>query len=145
MKILVTGGAGYIGSHTCIELLGAGHEICIVDDLSNSNIEVIKRIKIISNKEFIFFETDIRNSKDLGIVFSKFKPDAVIHFAGLKSVEESVSSPLIYYNVNVSGSIALLEQMDLHNCKKNSIFIVCNSIPVKLVICLLTNITQPDL
>ncbi|HEV7813610.1 MAG TPA: UDP-glucose 4-epimerase GalE [Janthinobacterium sp.] len=111
MNILVTGGAGYIGSHTCIELLNAGHEVVVVDDLSNSNAGVIERIGQISGKPVSFIEADVRDRAAMKQVFSAQAIDAVIHFAGLKAVGESVAQPLRYYDVNVYGSIVLLETM----------------------------------
>ena len=116
MKVLVTGGAGYIGSHTCVELLVAGHDVCIIDDLSNSRIEVIDRIKRLSNKDLIFNKVDIRNCNSLEKILYNFKPDAVIHFAGLKAVTESVVDPIRYYDINVSGTISLLKAMNCINC-----------------------------
>jgi len=116
LKVLVTGGAGYIGSHTCVELLVAGHDVCIVDDLSNSRIEVIDRIKRLSDKDLIFNKVDIRNCNRLEKILYNFKPDAVIHFAGLKAVTESVVDPIRYYDVNVSGTISLLKAMNSINC-----------------------------
>ena len=89
MKVLVTGGVGYIGSHTSIELLAAGHEVCIVDDLSNGKIEVIERINRLSNQSLSFIKLDIRDRTSLERTLSKLQPDAVIHFAGLKAVAES--------------------------------------------------------
>ena len=118
MKILVTGGAGYIGSHTLIELLRADHEVYIVDNLSNSSEESLRRVKKITNKDFQFSPLDIRNFDDLNKVFIDFQPEAVIHFAGLKAVGESVEKPLLYYDNNVNGSIQLLAAMDENHCNK---------------------------
>lgn len=114
MRVLVTGGIGYIGSHTCIELLNAGHEVVVVDNLCNSKISVLDRIKQISGKQVIFYELDIRNKAALRAVFAAHKIDAVIHFAGLKSVGESVSMPLQYYDNNVYGTLVLAEIMAEH-------------------------------
>jgi UDP-glucose 4-epimerase len=116
MKILITGGAGYIGSHTCVELLEAGHDVFVIDNLSNGNISVFDRIRNITGCEIGFMKSDIRDSDKLDEVFSSFAPDAVIHFAGLKAVGESVSNPLLYYDVNVSGSVALLNAMTRNRC-----------------------------
>ena len=116
MKVLVTGGAGYIGSHTCIELLTAGHEVCVIDNLSNGHIEAIERVKRLSNKNLTFFKLDIRDSAALKLIFSEFNPESVIHFAGLKAVAESVLEPLNYYDVNVNGTTSLLNAMAVTNC-----------------------------
>jgi UDP-glucose 4-epimerase len=118
MKILVTGGAGYIGSHTCVELLNSGHQVVIVDDLSNSNVEVIDRIARISGKTAVFVETDVRDRAVMESVFEQHGIDAVIHFAGLKAVGESVAQPLRYYDVNVSGSLVLFETMAKFGVKR---------------------------
>jgi len=117
MTILVTGGAGYIGSHAAVELLGHGYEIVIVDNLSNSNIEAVNRIKELSGKEFAFYEMDLLNKGALEEVFNKHSFEAVIHFAGLKAVGESVAIPLKYYHNNITGTINLLETMAAHNVK----------------------------
>jgi len=119
--ILVTGGSGYIGSHTCLELLNEGHEIIVVDNLSNSKIESIKRVQTITGKEIIFYEADILDKEQLNRIFSQHKIDAVIHFAGLKAVGESVEKPLEYYHNNVSGTLSLCEVMKAHKVK-NIIF-----------------------
>lgn len=118
MKILVTGGAGYIGSHTCVELLNAGYEVVILDNFYNSSPEVLKRIKELSGKDFDFYECDIRDRKALDKVFAEHKIDAVIHFAGLKAVGESVVKPLEYYENNVGGTVNLCEAMRDAGCKK---------------------------
>ncbi|WP_426370432.1 UDP-glucose 4-epimerase GalE [Pseudocolwellia sp. HL-MZ7] len=115
MKILVTGGAGYIGSHTCIELLASGHEVVIVDNLSNSSEESMSRVEKISGKKMAFIHADIRDEAALDAAFSQHKVDAVIHFAGLKAVGESTEFPLKYYDNNVSGSCVLMQVMDKHN------------------------------
>ena len=116
--ILVTGGCGYIGSHTVIELLLEGYNVIIIDNLSNSNIEVLARIKLITDGlEPIFYEADINNILSMEYIFSQHKIDSVIHFAGFKAVGESVTKPLEYYHNNVTGSIALLNIMNLHNIK----------------------------
>ncbi len=113
-KILVTGGAGYIGSHTCVELLAAGHELVVVDNFSNSKPAVLDRVCKIAGRELAFHEADIRDRTALSSVFSRHRIDAVIHFAGLKAVGESVEQPLRYYDNNVSGSLALCETMAEH-------------------------------
>jgi len=110
-NILVTGGAGYIGSHTCIELLAAGYNLVVIDNFSNSKPAVLGRVEQISGREIPFMEVDIRDRGALRDVFRQHAIDAVIHFAGLKAVGESVSQPLRYYDNNISGSIALFEVM----------------------------------
>lgn len=118
MRILVTGGAGYIGSHTCVSLLDAGHEVAILDNLSNSRIEVIERIKVISKRTPAFYNVDVRDQVAVESIFDSFPPDAVIHFAGLKSVGESLQDPLRYYEWNVSGSVILFQAMKKKNVKR---------------------------
>jgi UDP-glucose 4-epimerase len=117
MKVLVTGGAGYIGSHTTVLLIEAGYEVVIFDNFSNSSRESIRRVENIVGKELILIEGDIRSREDLTKVFSMHNIDAVIHFAGLKAVGESVEQPLKYYDNNVNGSVVLSEVMAKHNCK----------------------------
>ena len=121
MKILVTGGAGYIGSHTCVELLTEGYDVVIVDNFYNSSEKVIGRINEITGKNVIFYKADIRNYDAMNSIFSKEKPDAVIHFAGLKSVGESVLKPLEYYENNICGTLNLCKVMRENACK-NIIF-----------------------
>jgi UDP-glucose 4-epimerase len=116
LKVLVTGGAGYIGSHTCVELLNAGHEVFVIDNLSNGHEIALERVRNITNCELQFMNADIRDSKALDKIFKTFEPEAVIHFAGLKAVGESVTDPLIYYDVNVGGSISLLSAMSRAGC-----------------------------
>lgn len=116
MAILVTGGAGYIGSHTCIELLNAGHDVVIYDSLVNSKIQVLDRIVTIAGKAPIFVHGDILDEVALSEVFARYSIDAVIHFAGLKAVGESSEIPLHYYQNNVSGSVVLFKTMAQHNC-----------------------------
>jgi UDP-glucose 4-epimerase len=111
MNILVTGGTGYIGSHACVALLAAGHSVTVVDNLSNSRSEVIDRIQQITSLRPGFFEGDVRDRDFLRQIFSTVAIDAVIHFAGLKAVGESVAQPLRYYDCNVGGAIALCEIM----------------------------------
>lgn len=117
MAILVTGGAGYIGSHTCVELLNAGKEIVIIDNFSNSKPESLKRVKEITGKEFSFYEVDLLDRQALTKVFAENEIDAVIHFAGLKAVGESVSIPLHYYNNNITGTLILCQVMQEFNVK----------------------------
>lgn len=118
MKVLVTGGAGYIGSHTCVELLDAGYELVIVDNFSNSKPEVLNRIKEITGKDFKFYEADLLDKDGLEVAFAENEIDAVIHFAGLKAVGESVQIPLRYYHNNITGTIILCELMEKYNVKK---------------------------
>lgn len=117
-KVLVTGGAGYIGSHTCIELAAAGYDLVVLDNLSNSSIESLKRVEQIAGVSIPFVEGDVRDQALLRRVFSEFDIGSVIHFAGLKAVGESVARPLRYYDNNVSGSVALLEVMAEYDCKR---------------------------
>jgi len=118
LEVLVTGGAGYIGSHTCVELLNNGHDVIIVDNLSNSKPEVINRIKELTGKDFKFYKADILNKKEIEQIFNENNIEAVIHFAGLKAVGESVELPLKYYYNNVTGTLVLCEVMQKHNVKK---------------------------
>lgn len=118
MSVLVTGGLGYIGSHTCVELMNAGQEIVVVDNLYNCKKSSYDRIKALTGKDFSFYECDIRNSKELSEVFEKENITSVIHFAGLKAVGESVRKPLEYFDNNVTGTLVLLDVMRKHNCKK---------------------------
>ena len=118
MKILVTGGAGYIGSHTLIELSSAGLDFIVYDNLSNSSKEALKRVEQIIGKSVEFIKGDIRDKKLLNEIFTKYNIDSIIHFAGLKAVGESVAKPLEYYDNNVGGTLTLLEVMKEHNCKK---------------------------
>jgi UDP-glucose 4-epimerase len=117
MKILVTGGMGYIGSHTVVELAQAGHDVVVVDNLSNADPSVRERVAKITGKSFEFVEADIRDRAAMEAAFSAHKVDAVIHFAGLKAVGESVAQPLRYYDNNVSGSVVLFETMAKFNVK----------------------------
>ena len=118
MSILVTGGAGYIGSHTCVELLNAGYEVIVIDNLCNSNQESLERVKRITNKQVKFYEFDIRDKKKLCEVFEKEHIDAVIHFAGLKAVGESVQKPLEYYSNNLESTLTLCSVMQKFDVKK---------------------------
>ena len=117
-KILVTGGAGFIGSHTCVELLENGYEIVILDNFSNSKPEALNRIKKRTGKDFDFIKGDILNKADLEKAFTENEIDAVIHFAGLKAVGESVRKPVEYYHNNITGTLMLIEVMREHGCKK---------------------------
>ena len=116
MRVLVTGGAGYIGSHTCVELLEAGHEVFVIDNLSNGHEIALDRVRGITNRDLQFMNADIRDAVALDKILNTFKPDSVIHFAGLKAVGESVANPLKYYDVNVRGSISLLAAMSKVKC-----------------------------
>ena len=118
MRVLVTGGAGYIGSHTCVELLNSGHEVCVIDNLCNGHEVALERVRGITNCELQFINSNIRDANALNKIFSTFKPEAVIHFAGLKAVGESVADPLLYYDVNVGGSVSLLAAMSKAGCDK---------------------------
>ena len=118
MSILVTGGAGYIGSHTVVELLNAGREVVIIDNFSNSKKEVLEKIKEITKKDFKFYEINYLDREALEKVFKENKIEAVLNFAGYKAVGESVKKPLEYYENNVSGAIVLLETMKKYNVKK---------------------------
>ncbi len=115
--ILVTGGAGYIGSHTCVELVKAGYGVVIVDNLSNSKYEAVRRVEKIVGKPLKFYEKDILDGAALDEIFTENEIDAVINFAGLKAVGESVQKPLEYYHNNITGMLVLLEAMRRHDCK----------------------------
>lgn len=115
--ILVTGGAGYIGSHACVELLEAGHEVIVVDNLSNSKLESLNRVKQISGRSVIFYNCDIRDKPALSTIFAKHSIAAVLHFAGLKAVGESCQQPLLYYQNNVYGALVLAQVMAQANVK----------------------------
>lgn len=118
MAVLVTGGAGYIGSHTCVELLNAGKDVVIVDNFYNCKKSSLDRIRALVNKDFKFYECDIRDKEGLDEIFKKEKIDSVIHFAGLKAVGESVHKPLEYFDNNVTGTLILLDVMRNNGCKK---------------------------
>ena len=117
MRVLITGGAGYIGTHTMLEVLGTGHEVCVIDNFSNSAPEALERVKTLSNRNFTFHNADLRDRDTLTQHLKDFKPDAVIHFAGLKAVGESVEMPLEYYENNVQGTINLLQAMKAADCQ----------------------------
>ncbi len=117
MKVLVTGGVGYIGSHTCIELLKAGYEVVVVDNLCNSSLEALKRVEKLANTNIPFYKVDVRDKVALTRVFEKHAIDGVIHFAGLKAVGESVEKPIEYYDTNVGGTFILAEVMRDFSCK----------------------------
>jgi UDP-glucose 4-epimerase len=118
MRILVTGGAGYIGSHTLIELLAAGHEAHVVDSFANSSPEALARARQLANRDFGVTEADIRDGAAMADVARDFAPEAVIHFAGLKAVGESVAQPLRYFDVNVGGTVALLQALEGTGCRR---------------------------
>lgn len=121
MAILVTGGAGYIGSHTVVELQNAGYEVVVLDNLSNSSEKSLKRVEAITGKKVPFYKADILDREALEDIFSKEKLDSCIHFAGLKAVGESVSKPWEYYENNIAGTLTLVDVMRKHGCK-NIIF-----------------------
>ena len=118
MTMLITGGAGYIGSHTCVQLLQAGYRIVVVDNLCNSNIEAIRRVKRITGKDFRFYQEDLRSTDALDKIFRENEIDSVIHFAGLKAVGESVEQPLKYYENNLICTLALLRAMEKYKVKR---------------------------
>lgn len=149
MVILVTGGAGYIGSHTIVDLINNGDDVIIIDNLVNSSKEAISRIEKIVGKELTFYEQDVRNEQALKEVFSKHQIDGVIHFAGLKAVGESVKVPLKYYNNNLISTISLLEVMESRNVKQlvfsSSATVYGNptSVPIKESAPLPAKVTNP--
>lgn len=118
MKILVTGGAGYIGSHTCVELLERGYEVVVLDNYYNSCAVSVERVEKITGKKIALYEGDVRDRAMLDKIFTEHKIDCVIHFAGLKAVGESCAKPIMYYDNNIGGTLALVEVMQKHNCKK---------------------------
>lgn len=118
MNVLVTGGAGYIGSHTCVQLLEAGYEVAVLDNLSNSCREAVDRVSELSGKRFAFYEADLLDYEAVDNIFAQNKFDAVIHFAGLKAVGESVAQPLRYYHNNLTGTLNLCRVMQAHGVKK---------------------------
>lgn len=117
MKIILTGGAGFIGSHTAVEVLGADHNIVIVDDLSNSSVDVVDKITEITNKDVKFYKGDVSDKELMNRVFENEGIDCVVHFAGYKAVGESVEKPLEYYRNNLDTTLTLLEVMKEHGCK----------------------------
>src|SRR6185295_6047322 len=117
MKILVTGGAGYIGSHTCLELLQAGHPVVVVDNLSNSSKESLNRVQALAGKPLQLLPVDLLDTAALDKAFARDPIDAVIHFAGLKAVGESVTQPLRYYHNNITGTLVLCELMRKHRVR----------------------------
>ena len=121
MRVLVTGGAGYIGSHTLVELLGQAHEACVLDNYDNASPEVLTRVRQLTNGVLVDHVGDVRDGSKLDEVMAAFKPDVVIHFAGLKAVGESMTNPVAYYDVNVHGTLQLLAAMDRHRVR-NIIF-----------------------
>ena len=121
MNVLVTGGAGYIGSHTCVELLEAGHQVIVLDNLYNASEEALNRVREITGKPVKFYKGDIADAPLLEKIFEEDKPDVCIHFAGLKAVGESVEKPLEYYQNNIAGTLNLLLVMRKYNMK-NMIF-----------------------
>lgn len=137
MSILVTGGAGYIGSHTCVELLNAGEEIVVLDNFINSKPEALKRIRSITGRDFKFYEVDLLDRAGVERVFAENEIEAVIHFAGLKAVGESCRIPLAYYHNNITGTLVLCEVMAAHGCKKMvfsssaTVYGMHNSVPFK--------------
>ena len=118
MTILVTGGTGYIGSHTCVELINAGYDVVIIDNLSNSKKEVVSYIEKITNKKIKFYENDVCDKEALKVIFKENKIDAIIHFAGFKAVGESVSKPIMYYRNNLDSTLSLIEVAEEFNVKK---------------------------
>lgn len=136
-KILVTGGAGYIGSHTCIELINAGYEVVVVDNLCNSSLESLKRVESLVDRNIPFHQVDIRDKAALTKIFEQYSINGVIHFAGLKAVGESVLRPIEYFKTNVSGTIILAEVMREFDCKtmifssSATVYGEPNTIPIK--------------
>jgi len=136
MKILVTGGSGYIGSHACVELLEQGYEVVIVDNLSNSKLESVKRIEKITSKSLEFIQADLQDYKTLRKIFSKFKFDAVLHFAGFKSVPESIENPVRYYINNLDSSFSLCKVMSEFKVRRlvfsssSTVYGIPSSVPV---------------
>jgi UDP-glucose 4-epimerase len=118
VRILITGGAGYIGSHTLVEILNAGHEACVIDNLCNASEEALHRVKLLTNRDFGFVRADIRDPEAMASVIDDFAPEAVIHFAALKAVGKSVADPLPYFDNNVYGTIVLLNALKSSHCRR---------------------------
>ena len=118
MSILITGGAGYIGSHTCVEMLNSGYDVVVIDNLDNSNSESLKRVANITGKKVTFYKNDVQDRKALTKIFKKHNIEAVIHFAGLKAVGESVKKPIMYYSNNLESTLTLIKVMTEFNVKK---------------------------
>ena len=116
MKVLVTGGLGFIGSHAVVELLDDNYDVVVIDNLSNSSLDVIDKIKKITGKDFIFYQDDVCDEAALEKIFSEHKIDAVIHFAGYKAVGESVREPIMYYENNLVSTLHLCKKMIEHDC-----------------------------
>lgn len=137
MTILVTGGAGYIGTHTCVELLNAGYDVVVVDNFENSRPEAVRRVNEITGRRVKLYEMDIRDGDSLTKLFEENDIRAVVHFAGLKAVSESISKPISYYQVNVAGTLSLIEAMERHNVRKlvfsstANVYGVPKTVPVK--------------
>ncbi|MDY3244257.1 MAG: UDP-glucose 4-epimerase GalE [Candidatus Limiplasma sp.] len=137
MKILLTGGAGFIGSHTCVELVSAGHEPVIVDNLYNASPKVLERLKVITGREIPFYEADVSDEKAMNAIFEKERFDAVIHFAGYKAVGESVSKPLEYYRNNLDTTLTLCECMRRYGVKRivfsssATVYGLCDEVPFR--------------
>ena len=125
MKILVTGGAGYIGSHTCVELLNQGHEVVVLDNLVNASAKALDRVRNITGKDLAFFQTDLLDEAGTQAVFTAHEDiEAVIHFAGLKAVGESVAQPLRYYHNNITGTLNLIAAMEKIRGHSHCIFVI---------------------
>jgi UDP-glucose 4-epimerase len=118
MRVFLTGGAGYIGSHTLLEVLSQAHEVCVYDDYSNSSPEALKRVEQLTNRKFRKVTGDVLDQTSLAAALTEFNPDVVVHFAGKKAVGESVEKPLMYYENNVVGTLSLLRAMDAANCNR---------------------------
>ncbi|MFK5997758.1 MAG: UDP-glucose 4-epimerase GalE [Rhodobacterales bacterium] len=118
MRVFLTGGAGYIGSHTLLEVLSADHQVCVYDDFSNSTPVAMQRVGQLTNRQFDVVEGDVLDPGALGAALSAFKPDVVVHFAGKKAVGESVAKPLLYYENNVGGTVSLLQAMEAASCNR---------------------------
>ena len=137
MEVLVTGGAGYIGSHTCVELLNKGYDVIVIDNLSNSNPESLNRVQGLTGKTLKFYEGDVRDEALLTKIFAENKPECVIHFAGLKAVGESVEKPWLYYNNNLNSTLVLTKVMEKVGMKRiifsssATVYTAGNEMPLK--------------